>query len=110
MKNAANVTAKFEAEKAAERASWEELSRNDKEFGGAKFDENMAIAKKGYDALATPELKGILNKSGLGNHPELIRAFYKAGKMLSEDSLVMGVASKAPSGTSNSEVASVLYG
>jgi hypothetical protein len=42
------------------------------------------------DAFATPELRTLLNESGLGNHPEIIRAFYRAGKAISEDGFVAG--------------------
>ena len=36
----------------------------------------------------------MLNESGLGNHPEVIRLFYRTGKAMSEDSLIVGAASK----------------
>lgn len=58
---------------------------SDKEFGGDKFSENMAIAKKAIDAFGSPELKSLLDQTKLGNHPELIRAFYRAGQAISQD-------------------------
>ena len=69
---------------------WAETSKADKEFGGDKFDENLAIASKAIDAFATPELKGLLNSTGLGNNPDMIRVFYRAGLLLKEDSVVVG--------------------
>ena len=69
---------------------WSAQSKADKEFGGDKFDENLAIASKAIDAFATPELKGLLNSTGLGNNPDMIRAFYRAGLLLKEDSVVTG--------------------
>lgn len=77
-----------------QRTAWEGEARADKEFGGEKFDENLAVAKKALDALATPELINLLNATGLGSNPDMIRAFYRAGQLLSEDSLVSGT--KAP--------------
>jgi hypothetical protein len=37
------------------------------------------IAKLGLNAAGTPELKELLIQTGLSDHPEIIRAFYKAG-------------------------------
>lgn len=72
----------------AAREAWSEAAKTDKEFGGEKLNENLAVAKKAMDAFGTPELRALLNESGLGNHPEMIRAFYKAGKTISEDRFV----------------------
>lgn len=72
------------------RTEWTEQSRADKEFGGDKIDANLAVAKRALDTFGTPELRQLLNESGLGSHPEIIRAFYRAGKTISEDSLVTG--------------------
>ena len=72
------------------RESWSDAARSDKEFGGDKLGENLSVAKKAIDAFGTPELKTLLNESGLGNHPEVIRAFYRAGKAISEDGFVRG--------------------
>lgn len=72
-------------------AEWGQQSSTDQEFGGDKLQESLAVAKKGLETFGTPELKKLLNESGLGNHPEIIRAFYRAGKAVSEDSnLVTG--------------------
>jgi len=80
----------------AVRSQWESDARADKEFGGDKLDENLAVAKKAMDAFATPELKALLNETGMGNHPEIIRTFYRAGKAISEDKFINGATSNAP--------------
>lgn len=69
---------------------WAEASKSDKEFGGDKLNENLAVAKKALDAFGTPELSKLLKDTGLGNNPEIIRAFYRAGKQISEDKFVAG--------------------
>lgn len=74
----------------ATRAEWAESSKADPEFGGDKLQENLGIARKAMDAFATPALKELLNESGLGNHPEVIRLFVKAGKAISEDKVITG--------------------
>jgi len=70
--------------------SWVEQVKVDKEIGGDKFTENLAVARKALETFGTPELQDVLNMTGLGNHPEVIRAFYKAGKAISEDRFIPG--------------------
>ena len=64
---------------------WKTSAETDKEYGGAKFAENIAVAKKALESFGTPELTKHLNESGLGNHPEIIRFCWKVGKLLSDD-------------------------
>ncbi|CAB4124521.1 putative protease [uncultured Caudovirales phage] len=80
------------------RVEWGEAAKSDKEFGGDKLNENLSVAKKGLDTFGTPELRKVLNESGLGNHPEFIRFFYRAGKAISEDRFVSSGGS-APKGS-----------
>jgi hypothetical protein len=87
---------------------WVASTKADKEIGGDKLDANLSVAKKALDAFGTPALRDLLNESGLGNHPEIIRAFYKAGKAISEDSFVPG--GSKPAGNSDQSLASKLYG
>jgi hypothetical protein len=64
---------------------WREQSKNDKEFGGEKFDESIAVAQRAMDKFGTPELKDLMNDHGVGNHPEMIRFMYKVGRLTTED-------------------------
>ena len=73
----------------AAQAEWKASSEVDKEFGGEQLAENLGTAKKALDAFATPELRTLLNESGLGNHPEVIRLFYRVGKATSEDNRIV---------------------
>lgn len=72
------------------RAGWLEATKTDKEFGGDGLKENLAIAKKAVETYSTPELRKLLDDTGLGNHAEVIRLFFKVGKTLKEDSFVPG--------------------
>lgn len=72
------------------RTNWAEASKADKEFGGDKLEQNLGVAKQALDKFGTPELKEFINMTGIGNNPELIRFFYRAGKSLSEDTFVGG--------------------
>lgn len=71
-----------------ERASseWTASATADKEYGGEKLTENLALGEKALAAFGTPELRQMLVDSRLGNHPEVIRFMVRAGKALSEDS------------------------
>lgn len=84
---------------AAVQQQWHDASKNDKEFGGPKFAENLAVAQRALDKFGSPELTQFLVDSGLGKHPEIIRAFHKVGLAVSEDSLVTGQGSGAPQKT-----------
>ena len=88
---------------------WLNAAKTDKEFGGEKLDENLAVAVKALDRFGTPELRKLLGKfdaktnptgTGLGNHPEIIRAFVKAGRAISEDKFVTG-GNQPPKGDRN---------
>ncbi len=69
---------------------WLEQVQTDKEIGGDKLQENVAVALKAIDTFGSPELKAFLKESRLGNHPEMIRFAYRAGKAIADDSVVPG--------------------
>jgi len=95
----ANVAVKMQQQQAETHAAtvkgWADQCKTDKEFGGDNLEPNMAVARKAIDTFGSPELKALLNSSGLGNHPELVRFAFKAGKAVSEDTFVRS-GSRAP--------------
>jgi hypothetical protein len=68
---------------------WAVRAKADKEFGGDQIDANLAVARKAME-LGTPELKTLLNDTGLGDHPEIIRWMYRVGKTIKQDEHVSG--------------------
>ena len=70
------------------RADWATESQSDEEFGGENLTANLEIAKSSLNAFGTDAFKSLLSESGLGNHPEVIRFMYRAGKAISEDGYV----------------------
>lgn len=76
--------------------AWAKDAAADAEYGGADFARNAGIARQALQAFATPALVELLDNSGLGNHPELIRAFYRVGKAMAEDGRVGGSAAPRP--------------
>ncbi|EPS9632121.1 peptidase [Klebsiella aerogenes] len=88
----------------AQTEEWAATVKADKEIGGDKLTANLGVAQRALDTFGTPELKEYLNGTGLGNHPELVKAFIKVGKAMSEDGIVTGKESGQRS------AAEVLYG
>ena len=67
---------------------WADATKADKALGGDKLDASLATAKTALDRFGSPELRALLNETGLGNHPEVVRAFVKVGEQISEDGFV----------------------
>lgn len=87
------------------KATWAEQARTDKDIGGDKFEQNLASAVKTLNTFGSQELKDVLNTSGLGNHPAVIKFLVNASKAISEDGHITG----APKGASPDSVASKLF-
>ena len=51
---------------------------------GADFAGKLELARRGAQALATPDLVALLDDSGLGDHPALIRAAAEIGRRLAD--------------------------
>lgn len=95
----ADVASKMQQQQAETHVAtvkgWAEQCKTDKEFGGDNLEQNMSVARRAIDTFGSPELKALLNTSGMGNHPEVVRFAFKAGKAISEDSFVRS-GSRAP--------------
>lgn len=85
--------------------TWTEQVKTDKELGGDKLAENLGVARKAIDTFGSPELKALLNSTGLGNHPEVVKLAFKVGKAISEDRFVSG----APKGNTTNDPAKKLF-
>jgi hypothetical protein len=70
-----------------QQEQWVKELKDDKDFGGDSFDSNLGLAVKVINKFGGPELKEVLDTSGMGNNPELVKMFNKIGKAISEDSL-----------------------
>lgn len=67
--------------------AWGSEVAADKEIGKP---ENQALARKAVEQFGSPALKTLLNETGIGNHPELVRLMYQVGKAISEDKVIVG--------------------
>ena len=87
-----------------QQKAWVDQAKSDTEIGGEKFDENISTAVKARDSFGNSEFSEMLDTSGLGNHPEMIRFLNRVGKAISEDRVIV---SGANAGQRSQE--SVLY-
>ena len=79
-------------------AEWATEAKADKTIGGEALDENLGLAKRAIETFGDDDLAQIMaapsvenpDGLGLGNHPAMIRLFYRVGKSISESSLVTG--------------------
>lgn len=72
-------------------AGWKESLKTDKDFGGAKLPETHAdvarVMKKYGD---DKELRQMLDETGWGDHPGLVKLIARIGRDMREDKLVSG--------------------
>lgn len=75
---------------------WVEEVKADKELGGEKFSESIALASKAIKEFGTEEFIESLNETKFGNNPEVIRIFARIGKAMSPDKLIVSDAHMKP--------------
>ena len=68
---------------------WKDSVQNDPELGGDNMKEKVELAHRAFKHFASEEFAKELEITGYGNHPELLRAFYKVGKMMGNDKFVV---------------------
>lgn len=86
-------------------ADWGKQLKTDKEIGGNNYDANIGKAVAFRDQFFEPGARAILDKTGLGNHPEIVRGFVRAGIAMGEAGVVT-----AGSGGNRKGYAEILYG
>lgn len=84
---------------------WAEQVKADPLVGGPKYDENVQVALKAVSQFGDPELTQAFKEFGLGNHPAIVRAFYRVGKAIAENSQPHGLGSELPAKPVNREQA-----
>ena len=78
------------SQQALEQAAdqWIQDTKNDKEIGGERYKESVELARRTAHKFGTPEFLDSLNKTGFGNHPEVIRVFARIGRQMQDDKLI----------------------
>lgn len=69
---------------------WINEVKADKELGGDALPQNLAVAKRALDTYGNQGLKDLLNTSGFGNNPDVIKFMRNVGLTLKEDTVVTG--------------------
>ena len=64
---------------------WLAEIKADPEIGGERLAQAVAQATRVLERLAVPGLKEALNVTGAGNHPAVVKAFVRLGRILAED-------------------------
>jgi hypothetical protein len=77
------------AEFKAKSAQWVEDVKTDKELGGAQVKENVELSHRALEKFADPEFVKMLDDTGLGNHPGLLKTFHRIAKAMKEDSVII---------------------
>ena len=68
----------------------EEGERSLKEEWGAKYDENLEVAKRACKELGSDEFTQLLVESKIGNNPVFIKTFRDIGLKIMDDTLIRG--------------------
>jgi hypothetical protein len=69
----------------AQVAEWAKAVTTDKELGGAKWPETQALIARARDQFASPELLQVMDQTGLGSHPAVVKLFARLGKEIADD-------------------------
>jgi hypothetical protein len=101
------MVAQMEAQKKAyqdEHAGWLTAVKADPEVGGDNLATNAELAKRATKRFASPELQNMLDTTGLGDHPEVLRLFLRLGKAMADDKVMVGTG-----GSEQKTAAQILY-
>lgn len=70
--------------------NWVKELKKDEEFGGANFEKNVELARKGTSKVFSESFAEVLEHTGLGNNPDFVKGMKIIGEMISDDSFVHG--------------------
>ena len=87
------------------RDKWIDDLKKDPEFGGEKFKDTIGRARRFVSKYGSKELFEVLEKTGLGDNNELLKAFARADKATGEDTLVDG----KPADNKGKSMAEIMY-
>lgn len=99
----------FEEQTKAQAEEWRKQAMEDPEFGGQKFTQSLRDAHRFINVFGGEKLKHALNVTGAGSHPEIFKAFARAGRILGEDQLVKGTGAAPTGGGTFADLANTLY-
>ncbi|GAB5471747.1 MAG: hypothetical protein Kilf2KO_47770 [Rhodospirillales bacterium] len=80
----------------AEVGDWEARARSDAVTGGPDFERKLAVARGALDRFGDPGLRDLLDASGLGSHPDVLRWMYRVGQATADDRFIPPGSGSAP--------------
>ena len=89
--------------KRAQTVAWAHQTRA---LYGAGLEREIGFALRAADTFGGPELRQLLEETGLGNHPVVIRTLSGIGRTISEDASTGGI----PTAPQDKTFAEALYG
>jgi len=101
---AKNMDAGMEAAK----VEWAKYVASDKEIGGEALSQSKELAKAVLTKFGTEGLIKDLERTGLGNHPEMLRLLSRIGRSMKEDDFIAG-GSNSGGNKNDMDAASRLY-
>lgn len=75
---------------------WRKQAESDKEIGGERLKETVALATLAVNKLGSPKFKEMIETWRYGDNPEFLRFASKVGKLLKEDSFERGKTAPIP--------------
>ena len=72
------------------RNDWVNEIRSDPELGGPKFETTIRDAGRVVEVFGDDEFRSLMNESGFGNHPAIVRMFSRIGALIGEGRGVRG--------------------
>ncbi len=90
-------------QKRAQAVAWAHQTRA---LYGAGLEREIGFALRAADTFGGPELRQLLEETGLGNHPVVIRTLSGIGRTISEDASTGGI----PTAPQDKTFAEALYG
>lgn len=75
---------------ASTQKEWRESTENDKEYGRKNLDDTLVFAKEAIKSFGNDAFSEVMESTGMGNHPEMLRFLWKVGKSVSEDDILKG--------------------
>lgn len=79
----------------------------EKEYGGAT-KQYLSYAQRAVSEVGGQELMQVLDSTGLGNHPALVKAFIRVGKMMAEDDPIFAETTSGGGESAQAEIAKIL--
>lgn len=69
---------------------WVNEVRSDPEMGGPRYEETVRDAGRAVEVFGDDEFRALMDESGFGNHPAMVRMFARIGALIGEGRGVRG--------------------